>query len=134
MKPRSGMTLLEVLASTVLLAMVSAASVPLLRAAVRSLRIEPQAFDLRELTEFADEFALDPSAFGVDDEGDWTALDVAWRERPELPAVRVARLLQSESGGDEEASDHEWLAFTHGGIAVYRWRALAAPGDGEAQR
>lgn len=120
MMRRRGLTLLEVLASTVLLTMLAWACVPLLRQAMTDLRQTDDPFALVELTQLAEMFLVDPSAFGVvalPSPGD--ELHLPWPEQSDITPVIVHRL-----SADTEPHDHAWLSFTSEGQRIFRWLAI----------
>lgn len=127
MRLRRAMTLVEVLAATVLLAMLAAACMPLLQRAMRALD-EPSPpdapFGLLELSQLADSFLADASAFGVESLSEQDELQLPWPEHPQRPVVTVRRL----TAQDAEA-DHSWLAFSSGKTCIFRW----VPVDHDAQ-
>ena len=120
MMRRRGLTLLEVLASTVLLTMLASACLPLLRQAMNDLRQTDEPFALIELTQLAEIFLADPAAFGVEalpSQGD--ELQLPWPEQSDRSPVIVHRL-----SADGEALDHAWLRFTSEGQRIFRWIAI----------
>lgn len=117
MRPRRALTLVEVLAATVLLAMLAAACMPLLQRAMRGMGAPPEApFNPVELAQLADSFLADPSAFGVESPSEQDELQLPWPEHPQRPPVTVRRL----TAQDAEA-DHTWLAFSCASWAIHRW-------------
>ena len=119
MRERRGQTLIEVLAATVLLAILAATCMPLLQRAMRALQTTKPPFELLELAQFADSLVADPSAFGVEAPSQLAELQLPWPEHHDRPLITVRRL----STSDPE-SDHAWLTFSCGGGAVYRWVPL----------
>ena len=119
MREGRGLTLVEVLAATVLLAILAATCMPLLQRAMRALETIKQPFELLELAQFADSLLADPSAFGVEAPSQLAELQLSWPEQPDRSLITVRRL----SASDPE-SDHAWLTFSCGGRAVYRWVPL----------
>ena len=122
MMRRRGLTLVEVLASTVLLTMLAWACVPLLQQAMNDLRQMDEPFVLVELTQLAEMFLADPSAFGVEalpSQGD--ELQLPWPEQSDRSPVIVHRL-----SADGEALDHAWLSFTSQGQHIFRWLPVEA--------
>lgn len=120
MTQRHGLTLLEVLAATVLLTMIAAVCTPLLRQAIRHLH-EPDATVLIfDLAQFADGLVADPSEFDVESVQSVTGeLQLPWLQHPDRPAVIVRRL-----NAIDPNTDHAWLSFTCGNNTVFRWIAL----------
>ncbi len=117
MMRRRGLTLLEVLASTVLLTMLAWACVPLLRKAMNDLRRPDEPFALVELTQLAELFLTDPPAFGVESlPSQLDELHLPWPEQPDRSPVIVHRL-SAEAG----PHDHAWVSFTSQGQRIFRW-------------
>lgn len=115
MSSHSGMTLVEVLASLTLLALITGAAVPMLRSSFRSLRVAPARTELSELAEQADAFVADPAAFGfrgaLPEEGVLVRTDEPGRELTRF------RILTSNNADAE----HAWIAIEVRGVTVFRW-------------
>ena len=127
MMGRRALTLLEVLASTVLLTMLAWACLPLLRQAMSDLRQKDEPFALVELTQLAELFLTDPSAFGVESlPSPLDELHLPWPERPGRSPVTVRRL-----STDPSPSDHAWLSFSCQGQRIFRWLAVEAEREPE---
>ena len=126
---RRGLTLVEVLASTVLLALIAAACTPLLRQATRLMCDPGHSFELFELSRLADALISDPTAFGLESVHGQSNFEVAWSDQPDRSAVAV-RLLTA----DTEDVDHAWLTFACDGWVVSRWVPLEARDDQGAAR
>ena len=124
MRLRRALTLVEVLAATVLLAMLAAACMPLLQRAMRGLDEPDAPFNPLELSQLADSFLGDPSAFSVESPSEQDALQLPWPEHPEHPLVIVRRLTARDAD-----ADHTWLAFSSGKTFIFRW----VPVDHDAQ-
>ena len=130
MTRRRGLTLLEVLASTVLLTMLASACLPLLRQAMRDLRPTDEPFALVELTQLAERFLADPSAFGVESlPSQLDELHLPWPERPDRSPVTVRRL--TADAPPPPPHDHAWLSFSCEGQRIFRWLAVEAEPDSE---
>ena len=104
---RRGLTLLEVLAATVLMTMIAAACIPILRSAASLLRDEDDdRINVHELACFLDSWLqehgddLAPEEFA-------DGIELAWPEDPHRPPVYVQLLSASN-----ETADHIWLIFT----------------------
>ncbi|MCH8166197.1 MAG: type II secretion system protein [Planctomycetes bacterium] len=127
MRARRALTLVEVLAATVLLAMLAATCMPLLQRAMRALD-EPSPpdapFELVELSQLADSFLADASAFGVESPSEQDELQLPWPEHTQRPPVIVRRLTAQDAD-----ADHTWLAFSSGKTFIFRW----VPVDHNAQ-
>ncbi len=119
MRPRRALTLVEVVAATVLLAMLAAACMGLLQRAMRGLD-EPSPpdapFELFELSQLADSFLADASAFGVESPSEHDELQLPWPEHPQRPPVTVHHLTAQDAD-----ADHLWLAFSSGKTFIFRW-------------
>ncbi len=142
MKCRRGLTLLEVLASAVLLAVLAAACVPILAAAMRDLEDVQPPFEYGELVEFVESLVAqgadgalghswsaiaDPTEHGGSghatqqppDQVSFAGADVTeipWpAERADRPPVRVRRLRP------EPDARHGWLVFSAGSWTACRW-------------
>ena len=125
MMRRHGLTLVEVLASTVLLTLVAATCMPLLRQAMRVLGEPAPPFELLELVEFADAFIVDLAASATDEIeplDDQFPRELPWPDDPDRPAVTIRRL----TGED---ADHAWLTFTCDRWTVCRWKAVEPRDD-----
>jgi prepilin-type N-terminal cleavage/methylation domain-containing protein len=116
---RRGLTLLEVLAATVLLAILAGACVPVLQRALPALRPPQRQFELLDLARVADSVVAEPSAFGVDAVFEANELRMGWPDHTDRPAITV-RLLAADDSDDE----HGWLVFSSGGWTVHRWMEL----------
>ena len=127
MMHRRGLTLLEVLASTVLLTMLASACLPLLRQAMSDLRPTDEPFALVELTQLAERFLADPPAFGVESlESQSDELHLPWPEQPDRSPVTVRRLRV-----DAPPPDHAWLSFSCEGQRIFRWLVVEAERESE---
>ena len=117
MTRRRGLTLLEVLASTVLLTMLASACLGLLRQAMSDLRQTDEPFALVELTQLAELFLADPSAFGVESlPSQVDELHLPWPEQPDRSPVTVRRLT-----ADAPSPNHAWVSFSCEGQRIFRW-------------
>lgn len=120
---RRGLTLIEVLAATAILAMIAAACIPTLRAALATMNEDDPALDLHDLSNLADQIVGAPEDFGLDS-SDIVHTEVAWPEHPERPPVVVTAL--NAPSDDDAPPDHRWLIFTSDGCTVARWMAVEA--------
>ena len=128
---RRALTLIEVLAATVLLTLIAATCVPLLRSAVRAVRppvppTDQAPFDRTDLETLADLVMVDPAAAGLalplsDD------TEIAWPDEPDRPAVRVTYLAPAAE------ADHAWLVFDCGPWRVQRWVEIQEKPEGQDQ-
>lgn len=122
---RRAMTLIEVLAATVLLALLGSACASLLRSAPvmpASASEETSAIDTLALERLADQL-LDESGLQeriiMDASADFAA---AWPDVAGRPPVRIRRIVP-EASADEPA--HAWIAFSCGNVIV--WRCIDLP-------
>lgn len=108
---RRGLTLIELLASVVMLAAMAAACVPVLQRANELLRgVEGGDVDPVELGLVVDELVGDATAELLD------GTELLWPDAASSPPI-VARALYAR---DADAT-HDWVVFEAGGAAVYRW-------------
>jgi len=121
---RRALTLVEVLASVVILTMLTVACLPLLRDAAHGLeRTEPDA-ELFELSRLADEVVEDPEAFGIGALESVEQVQISWPEEPGREPVDVSRL-QAQSDEVRDAPDHCWLVFRCGGRETLRYLPMS---------
>jgi len=124
---RRAMTLIEVLAATVLLAILSSVCAALWRtvpAMPASVSNEAAPIDILALERAADQL-LDEEDLRARITADSSADFVAdWPDAPGRPSVRVRRI-DPENAGDEPA--HAWIAFSCGEVIV--WRCIDLPGE-----
>ncbi len=127
MMRRRGLTLLEVLASTVLLTLLASACLPLLQQAMSDLRQTDEPFAMVGLTQLAELFLADPSAFGVASlPSELDELHLPWPEQPDRSPVTVRRL-----SADAPPHDHAWVSFSCEGQRIFRWLAAEAEQESE---
>ncbi|GEM_PF-3038494 len=115
-----GLTLIELLAATVLLALLSTACASLLRI-VRPLRADARTDDdpvsVFELEHFVDQVLLDSTTrahcepAGVD-------ITLLWPDAASRSPVRVRRLADTS---ELAAGASNWLGFSCRGLVVWRW-------------
>ena len=117
-----GLTLIEVLASTALLAMMAAACVPLLRQSMRAAREPEHPIELLELAQIASGFLADPSALKLGQERG--SREMPWPDHPERPPIAFERLTSEDVG-----ANHAWVTFTCAGLTVSRWVPVEQPGE-----
>jgi prepilin-type N-terminal cleavage/methylation domain-containing protein len=126
-----GLTLLEVLASVVLLTMLAAACLPLLQKATRTIA-ETQAQSSSEflvIAEFADKLLKEPATFGVSDLAEIETLSLSWPDHPELEQITIEKFTapMEQSGSElKEQLRGAWLKIECNGEVVYRWIPLPA--------
>lgn len=128
-----GLTLVEVLAATVLLALLAAATVPLVREVGRALDRSITDEDLVTLTwlgDLADRVLAEPGKYGlagVSSPGPIGELPVRYPPgEVETRPVTVTRL-------DSTDADRAWLAFASGRVRVFRDIAVQTPRQGASR-
>lgn len=119
---RRGLTLIEVLAATVLFSLLVVTVVPLLNQSVRVLEeLEINAVDLSELSTLADALIKDPLAYGVSFPLA-QRIEVAWPDDSLAPPITVR--MESTSASSDEPT-HARLIFACDGWAIVRWVEMA---------
>ena len=113
---RHALTLLEVLAATVLLTLLAATCLPMLQRATRLLDQPEVPFDYSELARLADSILADPEIFGLSGLPSEGEAAIGWPESPDRPMV-VIRVLSAQ----DTSSDHVWLRFSCDQASVHRW-------------
>jgi hypothetical protein len=116
------MTLIEVLAATVLLAALAATSARVLQS-VRSDSQQTLGTPFFELASLADSFIAEPAAFGVNIPLDKIGAEqsaIRWPNRPNREPVLITRV-----DPQSPVKDHAWLVFQHGSSAVSRYIPLS---------
>ncbi len=122
---RRAMTLIEVLAATVLLAILSGVCAALLRtvpAMPANVSGDAAAIDILALERLADQL-LDEEGLreriAADSDADFTA---DWPDEAGRPPVRIRRVIPDASG---DGPAHAWIAFSCGDVIV--WRCIDLP-------
>ncbi len=114
---RRGLTLIEVLAATVLLSLIAATCLPLMQKATRDLAAlhAPPTWDITDLQDLMEEVTEEPLAFGLED---WppVAANIAWPEGGSRPPVDVRRI--------HEVSGHVWLEAVCDDHSIFVWVVL----------
>jgi prepilin-type N-terminal cleavage/methylation domain-containing protein len=125
MRDRRGLTLIEVLAATVLIAMIAAVCVPVMRSASAALEPQDREIEVAELSLLIDQWLAEeaPPAFSREDvfEG-----QILWPDHPTRPPVDVRLLLSRDS-----ALHHGWLLLQCESFDLLRWVPLAPPDQEE---
>lgn len=124
MTDRRGLTLLEVLFASALLALLAAAVTPLLLNVRQSLEVQPSPPLHGALQELADTFFSDPAVFGIDDMHHLDRIELTWAETPQREPITVRRL-----AAQDEPTSHVWFAFESGDSFVLRRVAAAQEKD-----
>ena len=136
---RRGLTLLEVLLASAILAMLAAACGPTIARAMSLLRPTGAArsIELIDLANAADVITAKPDIVGMRPGAplhEITQMDVSWpahesdSDHQVPPPIQMRVLPQSNP-----PADHCWIAFDCDGLTVYRWVSIpdetAAQGD-----
>ena len=127
-----GLTLLETLIATAILAMIAAACVPVIARAMvllgpSSATPNKSTVQMADLSLVADAFMNDPSAFGIDRKAlpELEAFQIAWPEDDSAhpaPSTDVVEV-KVQRATDAEVK-HAWIAFNCEDLVVLRWLAL----------
>lgn len=124
-----GLTLVEVLCASVLLATLASACVPMLTSSLRRLHEPASSFQIEELAEAADLAMTEPDLFGVDGVDALVGQEIAWPDAvTDRPPIRV-ELIESAS---TEQPDHAWIVFSCAKHSVYRWMAIESDDEEDA--
>jgi prepilin-type N-terminal cleavage/methylation domain-containing protein len=134
MVARRGLTLLEVLLATVLLAALAAASVPLVRSSASILGEPLPVFDLTDLNAIVDAIESEPEGFSIDFESLEGFITIQWPDYPDRPAVHAYRFRSSEHEAAEDNEESKWssgfwMIYVCGPWQTYRWHAEARTRD-----
>lgn len=127
-----GLTLIEVLAATVLLGITAAACVPILTSAMRVLHEEQaDAVALDNLAMFADGVVADPESFGltIAQLHELDSIEIPWQEEGVSVTIKSKR-------AEGTAIRHSLLIFTtgaEGARTVFRWIERPPPEEETAQ-
>ncbi|MHC4414373.1 MAG: type II secretion system protein [Planctomycetota bacterium] len=124
MRRRRGLTLVEVLASTVLLAILAATCMPLLRQAMRVLHEPESSFEMFDVSQFADRFIVHPGPGGIKLLSEGDQLELPWPEHPDRAPITVRRMTAGETD-----TGRAWLTFSCEGRSVSRWVAVERSED-----
>ncbi len=122
MPPRRGLTLLEILLATAIIAMIAAVASNLLRQSLHTLHNLPPTENPTELTRFADQLIANPEDFGLDLLTASPTFDIPWPEKPLQSPVHIRRLFTLEN-----SPTHQWLNFTWENQHLYRFIPLDPP-------
>lgn len=126
--PRRALTLIEVLAATVLLAILGGVCASLLRSVRLSQMEEHQLkgeLDMLELDRFADRFMAESGPAILDEVPAGSQRIIEWLYENRSHSVRLRRV---EPTGSADEPTHAWLAFNCGPWTV--WRRVELPGKG----
>jgi len=123
---RRGLTLLEVLAATVLLAMIGSACAPVIAQALRHCHESPPTTTDFELNNLADQFIESPGAREMSGQNTSTPDASMELSKPgENPGDQITVNICSANARQINA-DHQWLIFECNGRSVCRWMPLTA--------
>lgn len=121
-----GLTLIEILAATVILSASAAVCASMLRGARTSL--ETPRTSIRHLAALADTFMEDPASFGIEKSTlpETGPFSIQWPESIDPKLARTAVLVSVTKSTDppEDALRHAWIVFEHQELAVVRYLAL----------
>ena len=120
-----GLTLVEVLAATVLLAAMASVVMPLMQRAMRELEEMQPEIDLRDLADIADTLSVNPDVFGGLTDASAQRQELPWPGNSTRPPIMIKRI----DPGYEDP-DHNWLSVSCGGWEVYRWIPLDPNDEG----
>jgi prepilin-type N-terminal cleavage/methylation domain-containing protein len=132
-----GLTLLEVLIATALLAILAVASVPVIARAMTLLNADsiPGTIQVADLAAVADAFIAKPADFGLGEQP-LHEIDVAQIDWPEDSSIESgpAITIRALRCADGPECDHLWLVFECERLAVCRWVFVppAKPGEGDS--
>lgn len=132
---RRGLTLLEVVAATVLLTIIAAACLPLLAEARRWADSTKSANQIGALMRTADEVIADPIAFGIEAEAMHTkgfsqVIDPVQEDDPALGPISIELLASNNAPRDTDSGDHPkygWLVFKLDSATIIRYIDLPDP-------
>lgn len=131
MTTRRGLTLLEVLIATAMLAAMAVACLPLMQSAAAVFNEPTGEVDLDAFTELVDQVIAEPAAFGLTLATFESPTEFAWPADHTQPAVvvhRIARAGPVETEDESSALDRGfWLVFTCGPWQLYRWHPPEPP-------
>lgn len=111
---RAGLTLIEVVVALALLTLVAVTCLPLLRQATHFPRPVDRSLRVRAVGRLADDFLEAPERFGYDELSAVGTLSGS-------DAVDGDPLVFRRLEPRELEIDHHWMAFTRGGVRVFRW-------------
>lgn len=111
---RAGLTLIEVVVALALLTLIAVTCLPLLRQATRFPHAVDRSLRVRAMGNLADSFLEAPERFGHDELSGVGYLSGA-------DAVGGDPLAFRRLEAREPELDHHWMAFTRGGVRVFRW-------------
>ncbi|MCP3902961.1 MAG: prepilin-type N-terminal cleavage/methylation domain-containing protein [Planctomycetes bacterium] len=110
-----GLTLVEVLASTVLLVVIATVCLPTITAAREHLAADPDAVPVDLLGAAADEFMAEPESHGVE--------SLPELEQVEITTSSLGPIVVTHVEGPMDSA-HVWLRFSAGTTSVFRWVRL----------
>ena len=129
---RHGLTLIETLLATALLALLASTCVPVLAEALAALRVQAPGIDIVELGLAADTLLENPESHGLatilDDDSNavvevpWPTIGIESTGPVDMPITVRAMSPAPES------AEHTWIVFSCDDTFVIRWRKLD---DGE---
>jgi hypothetical protein len=128
MRIRTGLTLIEVLTSILLLTMLGVTCMPLLQKAMRSLAAiqDRPPISTVEFQRVGDELILNPKKFGIPELETFTYATVQWPDTAQPGQVQVQKLI-SEPKPDEPPILNDfrihgsWIELTFEDQVIFRW-------------
>ena len=118
--------MIEVLAATVLLAVIAAVSLPMLIGDAEVRMTQPNTA-VEELALLADRANNDPAGYGLDFAVGTALIDDS---RPNaIPASASAEVVVRTLRSTQPQTDHVWIVFECGPTAVSRWIPTDSIGD-----
>jgi len=120
-QPRSGLTLIELVAALALLAMIVTVSLPIIQGAAAALQSTSQSISVEDLGLVADRVMSDPKAFRIESLGAIENTKIEWPEdvTPNPPSDPIVLEVVRN-----EESQHAWVRFSVGKVVTMRWLAL----------
>lgn len=142
-KSPRGLTLLEVLVATAILAMLAGAVVPSIAQALARLRPVAKAsiVDIADLGVVADQFIAEPEAFekglAASQLHEIEFKQIGWptdEPRFEKFTAQPIRIQAIRRAGGDESETHLWLSFSCDGVSVMRWVSIPPPPPPQRER
>jgi prepilin-type N-terminal cleavage/methylation domain-containing protein len=118
MMQRRGLTLIEVLAATVLISLIAVTCLPVMQQAAVTLRETAGGVTARELALLADTW-LEEATPDFSDRNQSCRSSLPWPDDP----MRLPVEAELITTADPDA-DHAWLTFTYGDLTIVRWIPL----------
>jgi prepilin-type N-terminal cleavage/methylation domain-containing protein len=135
--PRRAMTLIELLASLVLLSLVASVCVPIFQQSSRLLRLETANSALSELhadlSRLASDLIAEPKRFGIENDLLEGHKAIPWPDGTHASAVVIEPIAQTRNFKDQSKTVGGWIRFSCEACEVYRWvRVSETQGSGQS--